>query len=96
MNCSSVEIFTLIGFGVSILLANFASFKMQQNLVEQNYTGPIWKVFFGDVFLPNDMLSKHGKLWRRVSVFSFLSIIVFGLALGYLAKNYGGCFGFNS
>jgi hypothetical protein len=96
MNCSSTELFLIAGFFVSLLLANISSWRMQKLASLVNYNGPRWKLWFGDVALPDNTVGHSGRFWRKVSIWSFLLLVFFGTTIGYLNLHGSICFGINS
>jgi len=86
MSCVNVEPYIFIIFTVSIVLANFAAAKMQANVLSTHTAIPKWKLLLGDVALPQNILSKKGNYWRKVSVASFVVVILSGVSFAYFNK----------
>jgi presenilin-like A22 family membrane protease len=85
-----------IGFALALVLANLSSWAMQKSAVKNGYQGQRWKLWLGDVSLPKEVLTIGGLLWRRVSIVSFILLIVFGILIGVQNSNGSICFGLNS
>lgn len=96
MNCTTFEQVVFVGFAISLLLASFASWRMQKLANIDDFEGPKWKLLLGDIILPKSTLSGSGLQWRKVSLLSFSFLVLFGIAIGVLNINGSTCFGLNS
>jgi type II secretory pathway component PulL len=95
MNCTALEQFILMGFVLSLVAANIASWRVEKSAVLEGYKGPKWKLLLGDVALPKSVLTDAGKRWRKASIILFVLLVFFGISIG--VSNLGGseCFGLN-
>ena len=90
MECINVELPIFLTFVVLIVFTNFASWRMKKNSVagleEKLNELPIWKLFIGDVALPEQLLSSRGKVWRIASIVFFVCLLILSGAYLYLAN----------
>lgn len=96
MNCTGFEQVVFIVFVISLLAANFASWRMQKLAKLNGYEGPQWKLLLGDVALPKSVLSEKGVAWRKASIVLFVFLVASGVAIGFLNSQGSQCFGLNS
>ena len=96
MLCTNTEIFIFIGFALALVIANLSSWAMQKSAAIDGYQGPRWKLWLRDVSLPKEVLTIGGLLWRRVSIASFILLVVFAIAIAVQNSNGSTCFGLNS
>ena len=92
MNCTVFEHLLFLGFAISIVAANIASWRMQKFAKLSGYRGPQWKLLLGDVALPASTLSGNGILWRKASIGFFISLLVFSAGIAVLKFNGSQCF----
>ncbi|MEP4890730.1 MAG: hypothetical protein ABJV04_11945 [Aliiglaciecola sp.] len=96
MNCTTVELMLIAGFFVSLLLANFASWRMRKSANIDGYTGAQWKFGLGDANLPYKKLMLSSNFWRWVSIWAFVAVVVFGGAIAILNAKGSHCFGIST
>ena len=96
MECSFFEYFLLATFAISIVLTNFASWRMQKCADVDGYTGPKWKLYFGDLYLPNSVLSTRGQMWNKLSVIFFIILLMSAAGIGFENFNGSLCYGVDS
>ena len=87
MDCVDLKIPIILFFGISIVAANFASSKMEKGIKsevkEKLGIIPKWKLMLGDVFLPSDILTEKGILWRKLSILFFMCIVLSGASVPF-------------
>ena len=87
MDCIDLKIPIILVFGISIVAANIAGSKMEKEIKpeakEKLGMIPKWKLIFGDVFLPSDILTERGILWRKLSILFFVCVVLSGAAVPF-------------
>ncbi|MFA3790861.1 hypothetical protein AB6T38_07070 [Aliiglaciecola sp. SL4] len=96
MNCTTLELMLIAGFFVSLLLANFSSWRMHKSTNINGDTGAQWKFWITDANLPNKKLMLSGNFWRWVSIWAFVAVVVFGGAIAILNAKGSHCFGIST
>ena len=92
MECTFEELFFFFGFFLSIIVANFASWKMEKNITAPLEEISKWKLLLGDIALPKDVLTPDGKRWRIASIISFCILVAFGIIFAVVNNRNGSCF----
>jgi len=96
LECSLAESVIYYGFIISLFSANISSWRMTKSSKVSGYSGPKWKLFFGDVLLPKETLNSKGKVWRKWSILFFFLLVLFGTLMGYFNYLGSACFGLNT
>jgi hypothetical protein len=96
-DCINLLPITLGVFALLIFASNYASWKMTKNIspeYKENMSSiSKWKLLFGDVTLPREVLTTRGLLWRKASIIFFLCLVLTGFSFPYF-NNQGWFCGF--